>query len=61
MRNAFLSYHQVQEYLAILIDNGLLQYDTNSQRFKITERGLSLLQLCDTIGGLVEKEAAASN
>ena len=26
-----------------------------------TERGLSLLQLCDTIGGLVEEEAAASN
>ena len=61
MLNANLSHNQLKEYLAILIDNGLLQYDTNSQRFKITERGLSLLQLCDTIGGLVEEEAAASN
>src|SRR3712207_5127348 len=60
MLNANLSHNQLKEYLAILIDNGLLQYDTNSQRFKITERGLSVLQLCDRIGGLVE-EAAASN
>jgi predicted transcriptional regulator len=60
MYSAFLSYHQITEYLTILIDNGLLQYDTNSQIFKITERRLSVLRLCDRIGGLVE-EAVASN
>ena len=53
MLNANLSHHQLKDYLAILIDKGLLQYDTNSQRFKITERGLSLLQLCKGICGLV--------
>jgi predicted transcriptional regulator len=61
MLNANLSHRQLKEYLTILIDNGLLQYDTNSQIFKITEIGLSILLLCDRIGGLVQEEAAASN
>jgi|SRR5918993_1747122 predicted transcriptional regulator len=41
MYNAFLSYHQVQEYLTILIDNGLLQHDLGNQKFRITEKGLA--------------------
>ncbi len=61
MVNANLSHRQLKEYLAILIDNDLLRYDVNSQRFKITERGLSIIHLCDRIGGLVEEAAAASN
>ncbi len=61
MLNANLSHRQLKEYLTILIDNGLLQFDTNSQIFKITERGLSVLRLCDRMGGLVQEEAAASN
>jgi predicted transcriptional regulator len=60
MLNANVSHRQLKEYLTILIDNDLLQYDMSSQRFRITERGLSVLRLCDRIGGLVE-EAAASN
>ena len=56
MRNAFLSYHQVKEYLTILIENGLLQHDLGNQRFRITEKGLSFLQLCDQIGDLLEDE-----
>ena len=43
MYNAFLSYNQLKEYLTILIDNGLLQYDIGNQRFRITEKGLSFL------------------
>jgi len=54
MYNAFLSYNQVKEYLTILIDNGLLRYDLNSQRFKITENCLGFLQLCDKLGDLIE-------
>ncbi len=49
MYNAFLSYIQVKEYLAILVDNGLLQYDLHSQKFRIAEKGLNFLQLCDQI------------
>ncbi|HZB00249.1 MAG TPA: winged helix-turn-helix domain-containing protein [Nitrososphaera sp.] len=40
MYSAFLSYHQITEYLTLLIDNGLLQYDIGNQKFRITEKGL---------------------
>ena len=56
MYTAFLSHGQMKEYLAILIDNGLLQHDIGNQKFRITEKGLNLLQLCDQIGDLIEKE-----
>ena len=49
MRNAFLSYSQVKDYLTILIDKSLLQHDIGNQRFRITEKGLNFLQLCDQI------------
>jgi predicted transcriptional regulator len=56
MRNAFLSYRQVKEYLTILMGNDLLQDDLGNQKFRITEKGLNFLQLCDQIGDLMEQE-----
>ncbi len=56
MYNAYLSYRTVKEYLTLLIDNGLLQHDLGNQKFRITEKGLRFLQLCDQIGDLIEKE-----
>jgi predicted transcriptional regulator len=56
MYNAFLSYHQVREYLILLIDNGLLQHDLGNQKLRITEKGLNFLKLCEQIGDLIEKE-----
>jgi predicted transcriptional regulator len=54
--NAFLSTNQVREYLTILTDYGLLQYELGSEKFRITEKGLIFLKLCDQIGGLLEEE-----
>ena len=56
MYNAFLSHGQMKEYLAILIDNDLLQHDVGNQKFRITEKGLGFLQLYEQIDGLVRKE-----
>jgi len=56
MRNASLSSYQIRAYLSILIDNGLIQLDLNSPRFKITGKGLKFLQLCDQMGDLIEDE-----
>ena len=39
MYNSFLSYYQVKEYLTILVDYGLLQYNSDIQKFRITEIG----------------------
>lgn len=56
MYSAFLSYHQINEYLAMLIDNGLIHHDIGDQKFSITEKGLSFLQLCDQMSDLIKVE-----
>lgn len=60
VRYAFLSSYQIGDYLSILIDNGLHRYDAGNKKFRITEKGLNLLQLCDQIGGLIEKRYSIS-
>ena len=39
MYGAFLTHTQLKQYLPILADNGMIQYDSSSQTFKITEKG----------------------
>ena len=56
MYTAFLSHGQMKEYLAILIDNGLLKHDVGNQKFRITEKGLNFLKLYEQIDDLVEKD-----
>ena len=56
MYNAFLSYKTVKEYLTLLIGNGLLKHDIGNQKFRITEKGLNFLRLCDQIGDLMGEE-----
>lgn len=56
MYNSFLSYYQVKEYLTILLDNGLLKYNSGIQKFRITEKGLKFLELCDQFDGFKEEQ-----
>jgi predicted transcriptional regulator len=42
--SSLLTYTQLKHYLSILTDSGLLQYDSLSERFKTTEKGLSFLK-----------------
>jgi predicted transcriptional regulator len=44
MYNAFLSHSQLQQYLPVLADNGMVQYESLSQTFKTTEKGLMFLK-----------------
>jgi predicted transcriptional regulator len=39
MYNAFLSFPQLNEYLAFLKDNGLLEYDSDTNLYHTTEKG----------------------
>lgn len=39
MYHSFLSTDQLRHYLALLTDQGLLQYDRESNRYTTTERG----------------------
>jgi predicted transcriptional regulator len=45
MYKAFLSYAQLKEYLGMLLENGLLEYERETQSFRTTEKGLHILQM----------------
>jgi predicted transcriptional regulator len=53
MYKAFLSYAQLKEYLAVLIENGLLQYIEGEQMYKTTEKGNRFLKIYNQIGEYV--------
>jgi predicted transcriptional regulator len=44
MYKANLSYAQLKEYMIVLTEGDLLRYDLDTQTFKTTEKGLSLLE-----------------
>jgi predicted transcriptional regulator len=53
MYKAFLSYAQLKEYLAVLIENKLLDYIDGTQTYKTTEKGLNFLKMHNEIGDLL--------
>ena len=53
MYKAYLSYHQLKEYLSVLIENNLLEYSDRNQTFKTTEKGLFFLKMHDAIEELL--------
>jgi predicted transcriptional regulator len=50
MYRAFLSYPQLREYLTILTESNLLNYDAYTQTFKTTQKGLRFLNTYNQIG-----------
>ena len=54
MYKAFLSYKQVKEYMALLTENDLLRYDSITQSYKTTGKGLRLLQLYNQLEDMMK-------
>jgi predicted transcriptional regulator len=54
MYEAFLSFSQVEEYIALLLGNSLLEHDDLRKTYKTTEKGLRLLELCNSINEIVD-------
>jgi len=44
MYKAFLSFNQLKEYLAVLVENDLIEYEGN-QTYRTTEKDMRMLQL----------------
>ena len=57
MYTAFLSYAQLKEYLTILVDNNLIEYNDGTQTFKTTEKGLNYLKMHNEISELLQIKA----
>jgi predicted transcriptional regulator len=53
MYRTFLTYWQLEEYLAILIRSGLLEYLEATHTYKTTERGLKFLKIYEKMEELV--------
>ena len=61
MYKAFLSFAQLREYLTMLQDNGLIEYEGGKQTYRTTEKGMRLLQIYNKMYELAPLTGVAEN
>jgi predicted transcriptional regulator len=49
MYSAFISFNQLREYLSLLVENGLIQYEEGMHTYRTTEKGMRLLNIQNKI------------
>ena len=49
MYKAYLSFNQLREYLALLVENGLIEYQEGMQTYRTTVKGIQLYQIQNTM------------
>jgi predicted transcriptional regulator len=47
MYKAYLSFNQLREYLALLVENGLIEYEQGMQTYRTTGKCMRVLHLQD--------------
>jgi predicted transcriptional regulator len=57
MYKAYLSYAQLKEYLSVLVENGLLEFEKGNQSYKTTPKGSLFLKTYSQIGGLMMNDS----
>ena len=57
MYKAFLSYAQLKEYLTVLLEKKLLEYEDDTKFFRTTEKGLHLLQMYNQFDEMMSIES----
>ena len=45
MYSAFISFNQLKEYLSLLVEKGLIQYEEGTHTFRTTEKGIHFMKL----------------
>jgi predicted transcriptional regulator len=53
MYKAYLSYAQLKEYLVVLLEGGLIEYQPSEQNYKTTEKGLKFVKSYSQIGEMI--------
>ena len=48
-----LSYNQLKEYLSVLKENNLIEYNEGTKTYKTTEKGLNYLKMNNEISELL--------
>ncbi len=56
MYKAYLSFNQSKKYVSMLTEKGLLGYDSDSQTFRITEKGLRFIETYNLLVDLMLKK-----
>ena len=56
MYKAYLSYSQLKEYLAVLRENHLLEFNETEQKYKISPKGRRFLDTYSQMGEMVSAE-----
>jgi predicted transcriptional regulator len=49
MYSAFLSFEQLKQYLSHVLENGLIEYEEISHKYRTTEKGLRVLKMQNQI------------
>ena len=49
MYSAFISFNQLREYLSLMVENGLIQYEEGIHTYRTTEKGMRLLHIQNKI------------
>jgi predicted transcriptional regulator len=52
MYKAYLSYAQLKEYLSVLVENGLLEYEEAEQEYKTTQKGSKFMRVYNEMSGV---------
>ncbi len=53
MYKAFLSFPQLKEYLELLLDGGLLEYNEEEKEYYTTEKGKQFLKMYKEVGQMI--------
>jgi predicted transcriptional regulator len=55
MFNAYLSFAQLKDYLAILMENGLLEHMPENNRYRTTAKGVRMLDAWKKVNDLLKE------
>ena len=56
MYTAFISFSQAQEYLSLLTDKGLIEYDREQKKYMTTAAGLEFLKICSKMNEMFDSD-----